>query len=162
MNQPTPAFTFANLLVHNSLFAFARVEGNPSNPFLSGMIKFFETPFHGILVEAEVFGLPNESSPHTSRFYGFHIHEHGNCSNAFEDTGLHFNPANAPHPYHAGDFPPLLGNNGYAWCSFFDGRLTASEIIGKSVIIHAMADDFTTQPSGNPGEKIGCGVIYRV
>lgn len=162
MNQITPAFTFANLLVYNSLSAFARIEGNSSNPFLSGMVKFYETEFNGILVEAEIFGLPNDNSQYSSKFYGFHIHENGDCSNAFTNTGNHYNPKSSPHPYHAGDFPALLGNNGYAWCSFFDVRLTINEIIGRSVIIHDMADDFTTQPSGNSGTKIGCGVIYQV
>ena len=54
---------------------------------------------------------------------------------------------------------PLMGNQGYAWLAFYDKRFSIPEILGRSVIIHAMPDDFRTQPSGDAGEKIGCGVI---
>ncbi|MBQ9989325.1 MAG: superoxide dismutase family protein [Lachnospiraceae bacterium] len=73
----------------------------------------------------------------------------------------HFNPTGMSHPFHAGDFPPLLSNQGYAWTAFFDRRFTLEEIIGKTVVIHAHADDFTSQPSGNPGTPIACGDIRR-
>ena len=54
---------------------------------------------------------------------------------------------------------PLFANQGYAWCAFYDKRIALPEIMGRSVVVHAMPDDFVTQPSGNSGEKIGCGVI---
>ena len=57
--------------------------------------------------------------------------------------------------------PPLFWNNGYAFQMFLTDRFTVKEIIGKTVIIHDNADDFTTQPSGNSGEKIACGVIEK-
>ena len=63
------------------------------------------------------------------------------------------------HPQHTGDMIPILGNQGYAWTSFYDKRFKIPEIIGRSVIIHAMPDDFMTQPSGASGVRIGCGVI---
>ena len=72
---------------------------------------------------------------------------------------MHYNPQNTEHPNHAGDMPPLLGNQGYAYSVFYDKRFTIQEIIGRAVIIHEKPDDFTTQPSGNSGAKIGCGVI---
>ena len=56
----------------------------------------------------------------------------------------------------------LFGIKGYAWSAFYDKRFTINEIIGKSVIIHSGPDDFTTQPSGNAGTKIGCGEIRRI
>ena len=56
---------------------------------------------------------------------------------------------------------PLLGNQEYAWTACYDKRITIPEIIGRSVIRHAMPDDFTTQPSGASGTKIGCGVIRK-
>ncbi|MCX7614928.1 MAG: superoxide dismutase family protein, partial [Clostridiales bacterium] len=65
------------------------------------------------------------------------------------------------HPGHAGDLPPLFGNYGHAFMAVFTGRVSVSEIIGRTVIIHASPDDFTTQPSGNSGKKIACGQIYR-
>ena len=92
-------------------------------------------------------------------FFGFHIHENGDCSDNFANTGSHYNPQNQIHPNHAGDLPSLLSNRGYAWTVFFDSYLTIPEIIGKSVVVHKLADDFSTQPSGNSGTKIACGVI---
>ncbi len=159
MYQFTPRLTFVNILEKNKPRAMAWVTGNSSNPQLSGLVKFYDTPYGGVLIEAEIFGLPNISSQDSSDFYAMHIHEFGDCSNSFANTGGHYNPANLPHPQHAGDLLPLLGNQGYAWVSFYDKRFTVDNIIGKSVVIHANRDDFTTQPAGDSGEKIGCGVI---
>ena len=80
------------------------------------------------------------------------MHEYGDCMPPFDQTGNHYNPSNRQHPFHAGDFPPLLSNQGYAWMSFYDARLSPCEVIGRSLVIHAMADDFTTQPSGHSGD----------
>ena len=55
--------------------------------------------------------------------------------------------------------PPLFGCNGAAFSVFLTDRITVNEIIGKTVIIHSDPDDFTSQPSGNAGTKIACGVI---
>jgi Cu-Zn family superoxide dismutase len=84
---------------------------------------------------------------------------HPDGSDPFPSSGTHYNPNNCPHPYHAGDMPPLFGANGYAFLTFVTSRFTVNEIIGKTIIIHSMPDDFTTNPSGNSGEKIACGVI---
>jgi len=63
---------------------------------------------------------------------------------------------------HAGDLVPLLNNNGYAYLTFYDNRFSINDINGKSIVIHSMRDDFTNQPAGDSGEKIGCGVILEV
>lgn len=160
--QITPRITFTQLLSYERPKAVAWVTGNASHPELSGLVKFYQTAYGGILVEAEVFGLPNINTQNSSNFYAMHIHEFGDCSDDFSKTGAHFNPNMTEHPEHAGDMPPLLGNQGYAFSVFYDKRFTIPEIIGKSVIIHANPDDFHTQPSGNSGEKIGCGEIRRV
>ena len=110
-------------------------------------------------MEAEFFGLPNVDREGSSDFYAMHIHQFGDCSDNFANTGEHYNPTSMPHPDHAGDMPPVLANQGYAWLSFYDKRFTVDDILNRSVIIHSRADDFTTQPSGNSGDKIGCGVI---
>lgn len=55
--------------------------------------------------------------------------------------------------------PPLFENNGYAYLSFLTNRFHIKDIIGKTVIIHDMPDDFRTDPSGNSGNKIACGII---
>lgn len=161
MYQFTPRLTFVRILEKNRPAAVAWVTGNNIYSELSGLVKFYDTPYDGVLVEAEVFGLPNVSTQVSSDFYAMHIHQYGNCSGSFEKTGSHFNPTNAFHPEHAGDMIPLLGNQGYAWASFYDKRFTIDDIIGKSVVIHSRRDDFTSQPAGDSGEKIGCGVIRK-
>lgn len=158
-NPITPRMNFIQQLAYERPGAAAWITGNTENPQLSGLVKFFPTSYGGVLIEAEVFGLPEVSQEGGSDFYAMHIHEFGDCSGSFQNTGNHYNPGEAPHPYHAGDLLPLLGCQGYAWSSFYDKRLTIEEIIGKSVIIHSGHDDFTSQPSGNAGSKIGCGEI---
>lgn len=156
-----PDEIFVNLLTGNQPEAYANIRGNADNPHLYGIVKFYHTPLQGVLVEAEIFGLPYTSKPYSGNFYGFHIHENGNCSKPFDQTGNHYNPDDTSHPEHAGDLPPLLGNHGFAYSVFFTERFTIKEIMGRSIIIHSNPDDFTTQPSGNSGTKIACGIIEK-
>lgn len=159
MKNITPGMQFIDTLNKGKPDAIAWVRGNSQNPQLSGIVQFYTTSYSGVLIEAEIFGLPNVTTRYSSNFYGMHIHETGDCTIPFDKTGAHYNPANVPHPDHAGDLIPLMGNQGYAWLAFYDKRFTIPEILGRSVIIHQMPDDFTTQPAGGAGEKIGCGVI---
>lgn len=62
---------------------------------------------------------------------------------------------------HAGDLPPLLSCQGNAYLSVKTDRFSVNEIIGRTVVIHSNPDDFHTQPAGNAGKKIACGVIQR-
>ena len=161
-SQMTPGISFSELLSRKRPDAAAWITGNVQNPRLSGLVKFYRTDYGGVLVEAEIFGLPNIEKAKAGSFYAMHIHQFGDCSGDFSKTGEHYNPENNLHPSHAGDLLPLFGNQGYAWSAFYDKRFTINEIIGKSVIIHSDPDDFTTQPSGNAGTKIGCGEIRRI
>lgn len=161
-NQTTPRIPFLQLLTYERPDAAAWSTGSASHPRLSGLVKFYRTTYGGVLVEAEIFGLPNIDQQGSSDFYAMHIHEFGDCSDNFDKTGNHYNPSGEVHPDHAGDLLPLLGNQGYAWSAFYDKRFTIEEIIGKSVIIHSNRDDFTTQPSGDSGTKIGCGEIRKL
>lgn len=161
--NPTPRMMFTDILEDNEPKAMAWVTGSPMAPYLSGLVKFYDTPYGGVLIEAEIFGLPNVVTPNSTNFYAMHIHQFGDCSGSgFPGTGDHFNPTNTLHPGHAGDLLPLLANQGYAWMSFYDKRFTIPQIIGRSLVVHQMPDDFMTQPSGHSGEKIGCGVIRWV
>ena len=157
----TPADIFADLLRFRAPAAIAWVRSGSAAPNLSGLVKFYQTPYGGVLVEAEIFNLPNKQAPGSTDFYAMHIHQNGDCSDDFAKTGDHYNPSGKPHPDHAGDLLPLLGNEGYAWLSFYDKRFSTDDIIGRSIVIHSHADDFTSQPSGNSGTKIGCGVIEK-
>ena len=135
------------------LRAFANIAGGTGHPDLGGVVKFYQTQW-GVLVTAEIWGLPPEG------VFGFHIHEGKSCGGeGFADTGSHYNPTNREHPYHAGDLPPLFSCNGRAWMAVMTDRFRIPDVIGRTVVIHAHPDDMHTQPSGNSGEKIACGVI---
>ena len=154
----------ANIL-QNMPQAVAEIQGSAYYPDIRGTVKFYATQF-GTLVSAEMQGLPFSYEPCASRFFGFHIHSGKTCTpvegDAFSAVQSHDNPYNCGHPEHAGDLPPLLGNDGTAFQVFLTDGFEVSEVIGRTVIIHSAADDFTTQPSGNSGEKIACGEIKRV
>ena len=85
-----------------------------------------------------------------------------NRDDNFASAGTHYNPTNVSHPNHSGDFPPLLSCNGIAKMEFYTNRFTPQEAIGKTVIIHSNPDDFKTNPSGNSGERIACGIVRRI
>ena len=102
--------------------------------------------------------------------HGFHVHEKGDCSSPDGmSTGGHFNPGGQPHgpqsaPHHGGDMPSLKADAaGNAQASFqIEGVSVATGIdglLGRGVIVHAKPDDYTTQPTGNSGARIACGVI---
>lgn len=137
--------------------ATACIRGGEEHPGICGAAKFY--PYcGGTLVTVEVRGLPESETG----FFALHIHEGGDCrGRGFPNTGAHFNPTGADHPKHAGDLPPLLACNGSARMAVVTDRFRIRDIIGKTVIIHSGPDDFTTQPSGNAGSKIACGVIRR-
>jgi len=156
---------FSNTIGYTSPTAYAEILGSRDYPSIHGVVYFFQTPF-GTVVTTEVSGLPVTPGRCGNGFFAFHIHEGSQCQgneDPFEATGGHYNPLNCPHPMHAGDLPPLLSNHGYAWSAVLTGRFTVREIIGRTVVIHRLPDDFRTQPSGASGAKIACGEIkYRV
>lgn len=135
--------------------AVARIRGGKEYPKLRGMVRFFHRN-DGVIVEVGISGLPKTETG----FFAFHIHEGGSCTGeGFPETGGHFNPGKTLHPNHAGDLPPLLSDHGKAYMKVFTDRFHVGEIIGRTAIIHSAPDDFRTQPSGNAGTKIACGVI---
>lgn len=141
--------------------AQAMIYGSERYRDIRGTVRFYSTD-NSVIIRAEIYGLPKGRDCH-SPVFGFHIHSGTECSgnrtDPFANAGVHYNPGNCPHPYHAGDMPPLFGANGNAFLMFETDRFAVSEVIGKAIIIHAMPDDFTTQPSGNSGAKIACGII---
>ena len=138
--------------------ARASVSGAPDRPQLRGEVRFYDTDC-GTLAAWSFTGLP-EGDACSSAILAMHIHAGGSCSGAnFADSDGHWNPASCPHPYHAGDLPPLFVCRGRAVGCVLTGRFAARDAAGKTLIVHARPDDFTTQPSGAAGEKIACGVI---
>ncbi len=102
--------------------------------------------------------------------HGFHVHEFGDCSAPdFSSAGGHFNPSGDPHAApkdaarHAGD----LGNveadaSGVARLDYVDAKLAfegPTSVLGRGVIVHASPDDLKTQPTGNAGGRLACGVV---
>jgi superoxide dismutase, Cu-Zn family len=129
-----------------------------------GTVRFTQLD-SGVRVVADIEGL----SP-TAK-HGFHIHEFGDCTGDTKTVGGgHYNPDGEQHGgpeaahRHAGDFGNLeTDDKGHAhYERVLTGISVAGDhnpVLGRSVIIHEHADDLSTQPSGNAGERIGCGII---
>jgi Cu-Zn family superoxide dismutase len=128
-----------------------------------GVVSFVEVD-GGVRIIADIAGL-------TPGLHGFHIHEHGDCANNADAAGGHYNPTNMPHggpdsaERHVGDFGNLEANDaGIAHYNRVDKVVSLRgehSIVGKSVIIHADPDDLTSQPTGNSGKRIACGIIVE-
>ena len=139
--------------------AVARIKGGHDAPGLSGEVRFYQE-CRSVLVVANISNLPPNSD---SGFFALHIHEGGNCSGVdFPNTGSHYDPSGEKHPKHAGDLPPLMLCNGGACLAVRTDRFCVRDVIGRTVMIHSGPDDFHTQPAGNSGDKIACGVICQV
>jgi Cu-Zn family superoxide dismutase len=117
----------------------------------------------GVAVTGKLTGL-------TPGKHGFHIHEFGDCSAPDgASAGGHFNPAGHPHAgpgdamHHAGDLGNIeAGADGTATVDVKDAQMAldgAQTIVGRGVIVHAKADDLKTQPTGDAGGRLACGVI---
>ncbi|RIX43500.1 MAG: superoxide dismutase family protein [Rhodocyclales bacterium GT-UBC] len=133
-----------------------------SGSTVSGSVQFVEVT-GGLRVEGKLAGLtPGE--------HGFHVHEAGDCSapDASSAKG-HFNPAGKSHghhgstEHHGGDMPNLVANaSGEANYSFELKGVALSGpngVVGRSVVVHADPDDYKSQPAGNSGKRVACGVI---
>lgn len=120
----------------------------------------------GVHLTGEVGGLSPGST------HAIHIHEKGDCSAAdASSAGGHFNPAGAPHgkvgsgAHHGGDMDNIVANaEGVAKVDVHASGVTlgggaVNDVAGKAVIVHAAADDYRTQPTGNAGGRVACGVI---
>ncbi len=151
---------------YKGVSATAELEPTAGNA-VTGKVHFSQHE-HGIVkVSGQVSGLKPNSE------HGFHIHEKGDCSSPDgTSAGGHFNPATSAHgkhgqtASHVGDLPSLRANaNGLAIVQFESTQLALGkgdhDILGKGLIVHANPDDFQTQPTGNAGARLACGVIER-
>ncbi len=129
---------------------------------VQGTVIFTKVP-EGIAVIADIEGL-------TPGKHGFHVHEFGDCSgHQGLAAGGHFNPTNEKHGgpdspvRHVGDLGNLVADeNGVAHYERIDKQIAfegQNSILGRSIVIHADPDDYETQPTGNSGARIACGVI---
>ncbi|RDK07721.1 superoxide dismutase family protein [Cupriavidus lacunae] len=130
----------------------------------AGTVTFQQQP-GGVMMTAAITGLPPNS------VHGFHVHEKGDCSAPDAmSAGGHFNPTGKPHgqmtvpDHHAGDMNNVTADaSGNARVSMLLPDLTvgtgANGVIGRAVVVHKDPDDYKTQPTGNSGGRIACGVV---
>src|SRR6267378_1176482 len=132
---------------------------------VNGTVTF--TPVaDGVQIHAELAGL-------TPGKHGFHVHEFGDCSAAdASSAGAHFNPTDQPHAApdaearHVGDMGNVEADaSGTAKLDYLDHNMSLAHgqesIIGRSVVVHAKEDDLKSQPAGDSGARVACGVIGR-
>lgn len=137
------------------------IRGGLGHEGINGTAAVFWLP-EAIYFELQIYGLPK------SEVFGLHIHDGTACGAAdsgFIEAGRHLSlcPEDTwcdRHPYHAGDLPPLFSDeNGTAIFGVYLDKAVISEISGRTLVVHSRRDDFTTQPAGDSGIRIACGVL---
>ena len=142
----------------------AEVKGTAPASLILGTVKFKDTDA-GLKVSAALKGVPPGQ-------HAFHIHEFGSCEDTGKAAGSHYNPTSAPHGQvlkdgvqhaHAGDLGNITaGQDGKATLEAVIPNVTLTgspySVAGRAVVLHEKVDDFS-QPAGNAGGRIGCGII---
>lgn len=136
-----------------------------SGSLVSGQLRLVPMG-DGVQISGEIGGLAPGSA------HGFHVHEKGDCSAAdASSAGGHFNPTGNAHGrasmpmHHAGDMDNIVANaDGVAKIDIHLsgvslGGGSANDIVGRAIIVHGDPDDYRSQPSGNAGPRVACGVI---
>jgi len=138
-----------------------------SGSLVSGKLTALPIP-GGVRISGEVGGLTRGST------HAIHIHEKGDCSAAdATSAGGHFNPTQQLHgrvgsgPHHGGDMDNIVADgSGVAQVDVQALGVTlgggATDIGGRAIVVHAMPDDYTSQPAGNAGARVACGVIQLI
>ncbi len=160
-----PACSTMNSMFTRSPSATAVLAPTKGNS-VSGTVNFTQKG-EMVMVEAKISGLAANGT------HGFHIHEKGNCSAAdASSAGAHFNPSGGKHGgqvgavRHGGDLGNLRADaNGFANASIEVTGITlgtdANSITGRAVIVHGGPDDLKSQPAGNSGPRVACGLISK-
>jgi Cu-Zn family superoxide dismutase len=129
----------------------------------SGTVRLVQLSDGAVEVTVDLTGVP-------PGVHGFHVHDKGDCGDNGNAAGGHFNPLGTPHAgpdtssHHAGDFGNVTADaSGNVSTRFTTRSVTvepgATSAIGHAIILHANPDDLTTQPTGNAGGRIACGVV---
>jgi len=162
----------AGLLLTGSFFAGAAQAQSATAKLVDGEGKAVGSVMlsqmeHGVRISVEAEGLPSGT-------HAFHIHETGECiPPGFQSAGGHYNPGghqhgwNNPAGYHAGDLPNVhVADDGVLAIEYFtdavtlgEGEATLFDDDGSAIVIHVGEDDYATDPTGDAGDRLACGVI---
>lgn len=154
--------SYAPMISH----AEAKLSGTYADTAVNGIVKF-DMELVGKVKMALEITIPAKAG----RSVAVHIHEHGDCSDTAKMAHGHWNPTNAEHGkwgsagFHAGDIGNIkLNAKGKGTMALTTEQWTLGgkpdkNLLGRSIIIHGGMDDYKTQPTGNSGTRIGCGVI---
>ncbi len=153
--------TYQGVEIEKAVAVIHPTDGNSA----SGVVTFTQTD-DGVRIQANVSGLDAES------LHGFHIHEYGDCrASDATSAGGHYDPTDMPHgapvdeERHMGDLGNLPANeDGVAELDYIDPKVELSgrhSVLGLAVIVHAQRDDLVSQPVGDAGARIGCGIIGK-
>ena len=147
-------YTLLNRIISARISAQAKIKGNDKYEKIYGEVNFFSFN-NGCIVMCILHNLPKTKT----NIFGFHIHQNGECKDDFSSAGPHYGTGD--HPNHYGDLPVLISNDGDAFMAFYTNRFTVNDVVDRAVIVHLNPDDYTTQPAGNSGVRIACGVIKK-
>ena len=130
-----------------------------------GTIRITETP-NGMIVDGDLTDLEDGE-------YGLHFHAKGVCEGNFDSAGGHHNPTNKQHGFeveggpHAGDMANIYVQDGKArfqqfnpMVRFASGDAPLKDADGTAIMVHGSADDHHSQPTGNAGSRMACGVVF--
>jgi len=161
-------FSACNMKSTDKEIAKAVLNSTASNSPI-GTVKFYSIADGKIKMDLEL-DFPEKADSTVA----VHFHEHGDCGNMGENTHGHWNPTKEAHgkwgsaAFHSGDIGNIkLDAKGHGSISVSTDRWNViandtKNIIGRGIIVHGGTDDYTTQPTGNSGPRVGCGVIEEV
>lgn len=137
------------------------IRGGLGHEDVNGTAAVFWLP-DAVYVEVQLYGLPS------SEVFGLHIHDGVVCvaaESGFAESGKHLSLCVDgtwcdKHPYHAGDLPPVFSDEeGTAVLGVYLDRATTAQVSGHTIVLHSRRDDFGSQPAGDSGVRIACGVL---
>lgn len=151
----------------NAQAAIATLSGTKPDTTVEGTVRFAQEG-NGVRMDLQI-TVPKKANQSVA----VHIHEHGDCGDMGKHAGGHWNPTGENHgrwgsgAFHSGDIGNIqLDGNGVGSMQLTSDRWSMggdakTDILGKTIIVHSGVDDYNSQPSGNSGERIGCGAIQR-
>lgn len=167
-NSDTTSTTTTESTNENEARAQAVLSGTQSDTTVTGTVNFKEDDGK-VEMKLEI-NVPKKANSSVA----VHIHEHGSCGDMGKEAHGHWNPTNENHgkwgtaPFHRGDIGNVkLDGEGKGTLELetdlwtISGSDTTKNILNKAIIVHGGEDDFKTQPTGNAGSRIGCGVITK-